>query len=246
MRPIHRRDLVKGAAAGLLLAGTDAGAQVPALTCGIMDTPPWLLQGDTLSGIAVDMVRLLSAHSGLAITPQSAPPVRVIKAVTAGLVDMVAYVQLPELDRNTRALGSIGTIDMGVVTRASLRPTEPRDLSGCTLGMMRGNKREAIMARLPDVKSVEVRDLSHGLSMIAAGRLDALLGSRLALAWHMRRAGLGTGALGPFMVLAREQLLVYLTLARPYSDDILARLTKAVSAVYGQVDELAVPYLRRV
>ncbi|OYQ37611.1 hypothetical protein CHU95_00855 [Niveispirillum lacus] len=246
MRPLNRRDLFSGASAGLLLSGSRVQAQAPGLTCGVMDTPPWMLEGDALPGIGVDMVSLLARHAGLTITPHFAPPVRMVKALVAGLIDMLAYVQMPELDKAARSLGSIGNVDMGVVTRPDFRPAVPQDLAGCTLGMMRGNKRDAIMDRLSNVTPVEVRDLSHGLSMIAAHRLDALLGSRLALAWHIHQAGLGSEALGPFLLLAREQMMLYLTLARPYTEDTVTRLTMAAAGVNGQVDELAIPYLERL
>lgn len=205
--------------------GLPAQALARTLTCGVMEAPPWHLPEDPQQGIANEVIADLSRHSGFDIQSRPGPPIRLIMGIKSGQLDLIIFFELPELRGAAVPVGTFGYADMGLVTRPGLRPQSADDLAECRIGVLRGNNRKDVTDKLPpSVTLVELRDLSLGLSMIMGGRLDALIGTRLALGWHLKQGGFRPEAVGPFFSLLREPIYLYLSTVRQYEDGTLAQL----------------------
>ncbi|MFY8091919.1 MAG: substrate-binding periplasmic protein [Niveispirillum sp.] len=195
------------------------------LTCGVMESPPWHLAEDPKQGIAMEVVADLSRHSGFDIQPLPGPPRRLIMAMKSGQLDLIIFFDLPELRGAAVPVGVFGNADMGLVTRPGLRPQSADELAGSRIGVLRGNNRKDVTDKLPpSVTLVELRDLSLGLTMIMGGRLDGLIGTRLALGWHLKQGGFRPDSVGAFFRLLREPIYLYLSTVRQYEADTLPQL----------------------
>lgn len=195
------------------------------LTCGVLDAPPWHLQDAPTKGIANEVIADLSRHSGYDIQSVPGPPKRLFMSMKAGQLDLIIFFELPELQGSALPVGIFGTVDMGLVIRPGLMPQSADELAGCRIGVLRGNNRRDVTDRLPSsVTLVEVRDLTLGLTMILGGRLDGLIGTRLALGWHMKQGGFRPQSIGSFFSLLREPVYLYLSAVRSYEAGTVARL----------------------
>lgn len=224
MRQIPRRVML-GASLATLVPAWPVRAGNRALTCGIMEAPPWHLPDDPKQGIGVEVMADLSRHSGFDIRTLPWPMMRLIMGMKAGQLDLITFFALPELQGSAVPVGVFGHVEMGVVTRPGLELRSADDLAGCRVGLLRGNNRKDLTDRLPSsITLVELRDLTLGLTMITGGRLDALIGTRLALGWHLKQGRFPQGSVGPFFTLLREPIYLYLSTVRQYEDDTLARL----------------------
>lgn len=245
MDSLSRRALLTAALAGLSLPGR-AGALEQPLVCGIFDVLPWVIRGQALPGIGVDLVALLSRAVPTPIQVEAAPHPRLVMQLRDGLIDMVAFVPMGDIQAAGRVLGTLGHVDMGLITRAGMRADRLADFAGRSIGVMRGAEWEPLLRQLPPVERVLVKDVTQALAMIAGGRIDAAIGSRLATEWHMGQAAMDTSLFGPFFTVERQPIQLYLTNARPYPADLVERLEKAAQEVAASFPDICEPYLRRV
>lgn len=219
------RRVMLGTMLAAAVPGLPVRATVRTLTCGVMESPPWHLAEDPKRGIAMEVIADLSRHSGFDIQPQPGPPMRLIMGIKSGQLDLIIFFELPELQGAAVPVGIFGYADMGLVTRPGLHPQTSDELAGCRIGVLRGNNRKDVTDKLPpSVTLVELRDLSLGLTMIMGGRLDGLIGTRLALGWHLKQGGFRPESVGTFFKLLREPIYLYLSTVRQYEADTLAQL----------------------
>lgn len=242
MQQLPRRFLL-GATLATLTPAMPVRAGGRTLICGVLEAPPWHLPGDPKQGIAMEVMADLSRHSGFDIQPLPGPPMRLIMGIKAGQLDLITFFQLPELQGSAVPVGVFGQVETGVVTRPGLVLRSADELAGCRVGVLRGNNRKDFTDTLPpSITLVEVRDLTLGLTMIAGGRLDALIGTRLALGWHLKQGGFPQDSVGPFFKLLREPLYLYLSTVRQYEADTLARLQAGMRNMDGNLSRMAKYY----
>lgn len=240
-----RRDLLTAAMTGLALPGA-GWARDSRLLCGVMDVPPWVIHGQARTGIAAEMVARLSDASGLSVTVEAAPQARLSRGLLDGQIDLLIFVQQSGFDAKAVSLGAIGEVEMGFVTRAGMRMDKMDDFAGRTVAVVRSSENTGVLRQLPPVEQVEVRDLSLALAMIAGGRVDAYMGSRLAIEWHMRQTDTDPDRFGSFFPVEIQPILLYLSGANSYPVEIVERLTASAAAVRAAFPAICAPYLGKV
>ncbi len=231
----------------LLAAGLAPIRHVPGqprpLICGIMDSPPWVLHEGPQRGIAVDMLQQLSSLTGLAIEVQPGPPARLAMALREGQIDLLAFLRQPLLDPFVVSLGTLAKVELGYLTRIGFTPHSEAALEGRVIGSVRGGGIPDLMDGLPPGPRVDLRDVAQGLVMILGGRLDAVLGSRMGIEWHIRQAGLNRSQFGTFLAVKTEPIIMYASRTRPLPEDTVARLKRALPKVEAGRSQLEKPYI---
>lgn len=246
MSLVHRRGLLAGALAGLALSSR-GWAQCKPLTCGVIDVPPWISHDPLRAGLGADIVAHLSAASGLAIHPEPAPHSRLLMQLRAGQIDLVAFLPQRELEEAGRALGTLGDVEMGLITRSGLVMTRVEDIANGTVGVVRGSGVGPLVNLLPpSTVRLDVRDVVQALDMIAGGRIDGFVGSRLGFEWHIRQTSMDPNQFGAFFPLGKHSITLYLSRAHDYAPDMVERLQAGTATVAAAFDELSLPYRQRL
>lgn len=244
MSIVHRRGLLAGALAGLAFSPR-GWAQGKPLTCGIIDVPPWITHDPQRPGLGADIVARLSASTGLSIQPEPAPHSRLLMQLRAGQIDLVAFIPQRELEEAGLVLGTLGELAMGLITRAGLVMTRVEDIANGTVGLVRGSGIGPLVNRLPpSTVRLDVRDVVQGLDMIAGGRIDGFVGSRLGFEWHIRQTSMDPNQFGAFFPLGWHSITLYLSRAHNYAPEMVERLRAGTAPVAAAFDELSLPYRR--
>lgn len=230
-------------AAGLTPVSRAAGPSRP-LICGIMDSAPWVLPKGPRPGIAVDMLQQLSTLSGVPIEVQPGPPARLAMALREGQIDLLAFLRLPSLDPYAISLGLLADVELGYLTRIGFVPHGEAEFADRVIGSVRGGGIPGLMESLPPGPRVDLRDVGQGLVMLLGGRLDAILGSRMGIEWHIRQAGLQRDRFGTFLAVKSQPILLYARRDPPLPDDAASRLARFLPKVAAGRKLLEQPYLR--
>lgn len=200
-----------------------------------------------MPGAGVDIVNRMVADSGIPIDVKPAPHPRLLMELRSGQIDLVAFVPQAELEEAGRSLGELGFVEMGLTIRAGLTVTKVEDLAGRSVGIVRGSGLGPLIEMIPpSVERITVRDVAQGLDMIAGGRIDAFVGSHLASEWHMHQHDMDARLFGPFFPMGTQPIMLYLSRARSYPDEIVDRLTVGVVNVRENFDALCRPYRRKI
>lgn len=220
-----------------------AAAQSRPLICGIMDSPPWVLHDGPQRGIAVDMLEQLSKLSGVPIEVQPGPPARLSMALREGQIDLLAFLRQPTLEPFAVSLGALAKVELGYLTRIGFVPRSEAEFEDRVIGSVRGGGIPGLMDGLPPGPRVDLRDVAQGLVMMLGGRLDAVLGSRMGIEWHIRQSGLHRSQFGTFLAVKAEPILMYASRTRSLPDDAASRLSRALPKVEAGRRLLEKPYL---
>jgi len=177
----------------LILGGPSfAETESPTNTISVIELYPWGYNEDGPQGIHSEIVRLLGKQLGQPYTPIVKPYARVENDLKTGK-SMFSFLAGGSLNRGGYSIEGPTLFDLkfGVIVRASDEMEELIDLTGLEIGVMRGlsisdcfnsstNTRVKIdncSADLPSFYKFPINEYSQGLKMLAAGRLDGLVGS---------------------------------------------------------------------
>lgn len=243
MTGLSRRQVLGLTGAGLLLGPAMHSHAQPALRCGVFDLAPWSLRDGPIPGIGADLVAALAQEAGLGIDPIPAPHTRLVRDIRVGQFDMVIFAALPELEQSSRVLGTLAEVELGVILRHDFAPRTLDDFAGRTIAQVRGGGNLAILDALKHADRVEVSDVTRGLDMIVAGRLDGYVGARLAIDWQIRQAHLDPGHFGGFFPLSKQPVRLYGHTERAWTKDELARLGAACPKVKAGFRAICARYL---
>lgn len=246
MHAVTRRGLLAGSLAGLAV-GQPVRAQGVPFVCGIMDVAPWVTRDPLMPGIGVDIIAHLMAATDIPIETKPAPHPRLVMELRGGQIDLTAFVPQAELEEAGLFLGTLGRLEIGLITRAGLSLLKIEEMSGRSIGVVRGSGMGPLIDMLPPgAERVAVRDVAQALDMIAAGRIDSFMGSRLAADWHMHQNNMNAGLFGPFFVMGEAPINLYLSRARAYPAEIVERLAAGAGIVRAGFEALCDIYRRKV
>lgn len=147
-----------------------------------VDNPPYsfLNKNDEITGLDVDIVRLVAEKSGLQINfiPASEPG-GVEKALKEEQAQMTpSLLDSPERRRWLSFSQPYSTLEWVMITRNERNaPLGIEQLSHKRIAIQRGHELLAAMQRDPNVSIVEVNTVPEGIDMLLAGAIDATFAS---------------------------------------------------------------------
>lgn len=174
-----------------------------ALVFDIIDQGGWSCQANKKRAVCImpGFIDALSARSGIKIIPEKVPIPRMMdrlrhhdSALTFGIATDTAGIV---------SLGEGFTIPLIAVTRKGTPPlARYEDLYRLSkgVGFLRGAKYGHPIDTDPLVPRVDVAQTSTALTMLAAGRLDAVVGTALLVAAQAKEEGL-EGSMGSRLIL---------------------------------------------
>lgn len=212
------------------------------LRCGTLDAPPWTIVNRPMRGAGFDLITALASESGLTIDSTPLPFLRLPRDIGNGQLDLALLVRHPDVEAVGRVVGTVGRMPMGVLLRPGLKATSAFDLTGLLVGYVRGGAYLLTQGGLNDVERHELSDVSRGVEMLRAGRLDAYIGTQLAVEWYLRQQALDPRAFGGFLVLSIQPYQLYAGKNSRWHPDVEQRLTAACGQIQQQFDRLLSPY----
>jgi len=209
--PSARRRQVFTSLAALAVAPPLAGHGIAtdALRIGVVDLAPWVIPG--AGGIFIDLLRDLALESGVGLSPIAVPFARAKAMLLSGDVDMMFAYESRQLQRAAPPLASLGEDELLLVGRRHVRFHSLGELSGRTVGHLRGAEYDPALYLEPDISRYETNNYEQGLHMLMLGRIDAFVIPGAALPCCLRRLGIARDQLGSIHVIRKSELSLYVS-----------------------------------
>jgi len=196
------------------------------------------------AGLFVEAMELIARESRHQIEITLAPYARAIAMLRSGEADVMISTSNSVIAEIAEPMGMLWTTEVIAIGRPGLKLDGIHDLRGRTVGMLRGSSYGAAFLDDREYRKHEITDQLQGIRMLLEGRLDASIGTRLAVFHSMRLLGVPRARLGGTLALeARE---IHLHLSRHHFDETLAtELRRAVQELRssGRADALLSKYL---
>jgi ABC-type amino acid transport substrate-binding protein len=167
------------------------GRAAPPLRALILDTEPFGYRNASgeLTGLYVDLVRMLAGEAGRPVQVDLAPVARVVQEINRGTSDftlLLAY----DFDAKVRALGVALQLEVLLLPRRDVPLARPEDLAGRTVVGFKGTPVQQVLPAEVAVHRQYVSSARAMVAMLKAGRADAALSVRETLVSGLRAAGL--------------------------------------------------------
>lgn len=196
------------------------------------------------TGLFVEAIELIGRESQRQIEITVAPYARAVAMLRSGEADLMIATSNSAIAGTAEPMGMLWTTEVIAIGRAGVKLEGLQDLRGRTVGMLRGSDYGAAFLDDREYRKHEITDQLQGVRMLLEGRLDASIGTRLALFHAMRLLGVPRARLGA--TLAVQSREIHLHLSRHNADEALAtELRRAVHELRssGKADALLAKYL---
>jgi polar amino acid transport system substrate-binding protein len=211
-------------ALGALALGARArGAE--ALTAAVIDLPPWTQRcaSGRVGGVMSALFGQLAQFSGVAITVEPLPFARALVLLEQGRATLTVALRTDDMERIALPLATIATEDVIVVGKVGAPWRARADLRGKVVAVLRGAAYPAEVVMDTRVTRYEVVSYAQGVSMLEAGRVDAVLGVRTSLLYALRQHGAAAARFGELFTALTSDFCVFVS--RRYHDEaVIARL----------------------
>lgn len=212
-----------------LLVSLPALASV-SLQALIMETEPWGFynpQTGEPQGIWIDIANALEEQSGIPQDKRLAPYARVMESLAQGDADLSYLIQSPDRDEEVVHAGFLFNFGSVVQARSGVRLQSYDDLKGLRIGVLQGIRLSPEFDQDDELYKVPVRNYETQINMLAAGRLDALSGNSLSLAYLQEQMQI-EDLLGERLVLQVTPVTLQVSRQSEYLNQI-EPLTQAVN-----------------
>ena len=152
----------------------------------IMETEPWGFyhpQTGEPRGIWLDIARELEQASGLEQSKHLVPYARAIDALAHGSADLSYLIRSSDRDAEVKHAGHLFYFGSVVQARKGIELQSYDDLQGLRIGVLQGIRLAPRFDQDEQLHKVRVRNYENMLAMLAGGRLDAVSGNSLSLAY---------------------------------------------------------------
>jgi len=197
---------------------------------GVNDYAPWYYANPvdpTRPGAQVDAFRDIAQRLRVTIEITPQPNARLIESLRDGTIDLMLAPDEPALRGADLDCGSIGSIGRLLISAASAPLSSPGNLAGKRIGLIRPYTLNAMSGKNADVEVVELENLAQGVRMLAAGRLDGIMGNDLALRSLATDSPDLARTLAPAVVLPQQNIHIWVGLASPLKDQCKALIAVA-------------------
>lgn len=196
------------------------------------------------TGLFVEAIELIARESQRQIEITVAPYARAIAMLRSGEADVMISTSNSAIAEIAEPMGMLWTTEVIAIGRPGIKLDGLQDLRGRTVGMLRGSDYGAAFLDDREYRKHEITDQLQGIRMLLEGRLDASIGTRLAIFHSMRLLGVPRARLGGTMAVQTRE--IHLHLSRHHFDEALAtELRRAVHELRssGRADALLAKYL---
>ena len=186
----------------------------------VNDQKPWGFREDgELRGISVAFGKLLGKAIDHPITVDAAPYHRLLKDFEAGRMDLTLFLK----DQQPHgAIPVVKILDVDIVLQAAkgITLTPDSDLSSLRIGKMRGAMYSRKFSENTDFECIEVNSYQQAMMLLRKGRLDAVIGTPMAIRYARKDLGLTEDDFAPMVKIDRVPAWLYASEQSTHKDKI--------------------------
>lgn len=199
---------------------------------GTFDLAPYSFKNPNAPqrGMLSDFNAAIATHAGLTFTDLTMPLKRVNRELEKGFLDCACFIP-SSWSRESFVLVHevISKLNSVVVPRRGLEIGRFEDLYGHTVAMPRGAYRGWPLASDPKIQRYHTRSYAQSAVLLASGRVDAMVGTDIAVYYNLARAGVTRGDIGqPFVFLTST---VWLHCRKDFDTAIVDQLRAAAKTL---------------
>jgi len=193
--------------------GTSGAQPETPVSYSISSIKPWGMNVNGVNqGILIEFVQALERETGLPYRVSLRPYARVFQDLYSGEADMGFVFDSPNIIKRAIRIGTVMNTTVSIVGPAGSTPYRSMsDLKGLSVGVMRGSKYGQEFDSFKDYTKVRVNTINQGVSMLMAGRLDAMVATSPTLEWGMRNSKANEGDLTALLVIQGPVVGLYLS-----------------------------------
>lgn len=173
------------------------------------------------SGLFVEAFELIARGSRRQIEVTVAPYARAIAMLRSGAADLMIATSNSTVAEAAEPMGMLWSAEIIVIARAGIRLDGQGDLRGRTVGTLRGSDYGAAFLDAREYRKHEITDQVQGMRLLLEGRIDASIGTRLAIFHAMRQLGVPRSRFGSSIAVQSRE--IHLHLGHHSADEALAK-----------------------
>ncbi|MUM77240.1 transporter substrate-binding domain-containing protein [Pseudodesulfovibrio sp. F-1] len=196
------------------------------LRLAVVDMAPYgFVHNGEPAGLGLELGELLAAGAGAGTTATLSSRRQILQALARGEADMAVLPGGPPPGRGAVNAGPLLQSQFAAIARSGTPLRSRHDLAGKTVAVVRDEPGDPLLSTRQGVALLPVPDLSRGLKLLLAGKVDAVAAERLALLHAVDALHLPARALGSPLPLSPVR--VDLLLSPTLSPALLQRLDQA-------------------
>ncbi len=175
------------------------------------------------TGVHWDFLKAIGTEADICINNELLPFARVWQSLESGSHDLAVGFGSPTRDDKVTKVALIRELKTVVVGTKGLNIRDYEDLLGLRIGKTRSTKLNSHFDRDTRFNIVELNDYEQAVTMLMAGRIDALAGSYKAIRYQTEKAGFANYLIrNGFHVLGVKQQWLHMSKASAFEMHIPA------------------------
>lgn len=181
-------------------------------------------------GINVEVGNLIFEEAGLSYENTIVPFVRAIAMIESGEADFMIAFPNARLEAAATPVAIVARLENIVIGRTGTAFHTLKDLHGKTVASVRGAEYDSAFSADESIIKHRVNNYEHGLSMLLAARLDAIVGMKIGLYYQLDAMGGSRRQLGEPLALNKKSAWLFFA-RRSHDRKIATKLTNAVAVL---------------
>lgn len=195
-------------------------------------SPPYVYYSDDgeLSGIVVEMVKMMDEASEFSINLYHVPTLRVYLELAEGNADLSI---LPPGTNVDTIAERVVEVSRASTVLASLNKNKDRlntlaDLSRMRVGYVKGINYGSLFENIPNIDEVPLLSTDIGVEMLSRGRVDFILSSERTLAYHLQDKRFSDSIAMAYRV-GEVPAYLYVSKKSAYRKELKSQLSKVIN-----------------
>lgn len=213
------------------------------LNIATIDLPPYgYVKNGAPTGLTFELGNAIAREAGLIPMNRIARLHRGVAEVGDGRADLIIMFPTPTIEAVALNLGQVLDMETVVIGRPGTKLCSPDDLHGKTVASVRDAKYDNRISGDSEITLYACKSYLHGLKLMLAKRVDAIIGPKLGLYHTIKTNDLPRQEIGEPLVLSVAHATVFLSRKAPAH--YAHRLHEAIKRLKanGTIDKLVRKY----
>lgn len=180
--------------------------------------------------IGVEIGNLILEEAGLTFENTIVPYARAVAMIESGDADFMLAFPNARFQAAAAPTASIAAFENVIIGRAGTAFPTLKELHGKTVASIRVARYDKAFSADPLIEKHYVNNYEQGLTMLLAGRVDAIIGTKTGILYQMDAMGRSRSQLGPPLILNTEDAWLFFS-KRNYDEQIAVKLREAISSL---------------
>jgi len=157
------------------------GVETNTLDFRTIDVSPYGIRSDKQCGVYFDLANKLIALGNIKASNVTTPYPRIIHELKTGQTDLSILFRYQELEGFVEFIAPLPPLEIVMMGLKGTTLKSLNDLENKRLGYLRGAKLSDKIDANPNILKYDINNFDQGVNMMRLGRLDAIIGPKIAL-----------------------------------------------------------------